>query len=502
MSKQILTVVQTVAGELSISEELIFDAIEAALETATKKKNRKEIDVHVTVDRKTGEHNTFRRWTVVEDLALEFPDAEFTLDQAKEQMPDQEWALGDTIEEPMDSVEFDRISANFAKHIINQKVREAERGRVAKEYQDQKGSLINGVVKKTTREYIVLDLGRNAEGVIPRDQMLPREMVRPGDRVRAYLYDVSPDPKGPQIFLSRTHPGMLIELFKIEVPEIAEELIDLRAATRDPGLRAKIAVKTNDGRIDPVGACVGMRGSRVQAVSGELGGERIDIVLWDDNPVQLVINAMSPAEVASIMVDEESQSMDIAVKEDQLSLAIGRGGQNIRLASDLTGWRLNVMTEDQAEQKSDKEAEDILALFIAQLKIDEALAALLVEEGFSSIEDIAYVPLDELMAIEGFQDEELVKSLRQTAKDILLTKAIAAEEKTQEGAPAEDLLQLEGMTEELAFALAKEGIVTQEDLAEHAVDELLEVNKELSEEKAAALIMAARAPWFAEEDKE
>jgi N utilization substance protein A len=499
MNKEILLVVEAVSNEKGVDSEVIFQAIEAALEMATKKRAGEDIDVKVTIDRKTGDYHTVRRWLVIdeEDEACE-GDGGFTnylLSRARTHNPHAN--IGDYIEEPMESVEFGRIAAQKAKQVIVQKVQEAERLQVANSYKERLGQLVNGVVKKVTRDYILLDLGNNAEAMLPRTEMIPHEAVRMGDRTRAYLFEVRTDMKGPQMVVSRTRPEMLVELFKIEVPEIGEELIEIRGAARDPGSRAKIAVKTNDGRIDPIGACVGMRGSRVQAVSSELGGERIDIVLWDDNPPQLVINAMAPAEVASIIVDEDSHTMDIAVKEEQLSQAIGRGGQNVRLASDLTGWRLNVMTETQAKAKTEAEEETVLSLFKEKLGIDDEIAQMLAGEGFSSLEEIAYVPLQEMLEIDGF-DEELIEALRERAKAALLTKAIADEQELENTEPAPDLLELEGMDKKIAYALAKNGIITREDLAEQSVDDLLEFG-ELDEVTAAKLIMTARKPWFADD---
>jgi len=378
-----------------------------------------------------------------------------------------------------------------------QKVREAERAQVVEQYQDRIGELVTGVVKRMDRGNVILDLGGNAEAVILREDMIPREAVRAGDRLRGYLRDVRSEQRGPQLFISRTAPELLIELFKLEVPEVGEGLIEILGAARDPGLRAKIAVTTKDSRIDPVGACVGMRGSRVQSVSNELSGERIDIILWDENPAQFVINAMSPAEVESIIVDEEKGFMDLAVNEDQLSQAIGRAGQNVRLASQLTGWELNVMTEAQAEEKNEAEMQKLQQMFMEQLDVDEEIAMIFVQEGFASIEEIAYVPTKELLEIEEF-DEDIVKELRDRARDVLLTRAIASEETLDATPPAADLLALEGMDEELAYRLASKGIVTQEDLAEQAVDDLLDIGG-LDETRASQLILAARAPWFAEE---
>jgi N utilization substance protein A len=356
-------------------------------------------------------------------------------------------------------------------------------------------------VKRVDRNGVYIDLGGNAEGFVPREQMVPREPVRPQDRIKALLMEVRSEIRGPQLFMTRTSPQFLIELFKIEVPEVGQGLIDILGAARDPGLRAKIAVRSNDSRIDAVGACVGMRGSRVQAVSNELAGERVDIILWDDNSAQYVVNAMSPAEVVSIVVDEDKHSMDIAVEEDKLSQAIGRGGQNIRLASELSGWELNVMTAQDAEEKSEIEMKDLIALFSKQLDVDEEVSLILVQEGFSTIEEVAYVPAAELVAIEEF-DEGIVDELRSRARDVLLTQAIVQEEKIDEVEPAEDLLSLEGMNKGLAFLLASKGVVTREDLAELATDDLLELNEDVDAEQAAALIMKARAHWFEEEEQQ
>ncbi len=499
MSKEILLVVDAVSNEKDVEPGLIFEALEAAIAMATKKKNGGDIEVRVAIDRDSGEYETFRRWQVVEDSdeGLEFPYSQISLSAAKEESP--EIQPGEYVEQLIESIDFGRIAAQTAKQVIVQKVREAERAKIVAAFEDRVNELIMGVVKKVSRESIILDLGNNAEAIIPREEMMPRESVRMGDRVRGFLYAVKPEARGPQLFVSRTRPEMLIELFRIEVPEIAEEVIELRGAARDPGLRAKIAVKTNDRRIDPVGACVGMRGSRVQAVSGELDGERIDIVLYDDNPAQFVINSMAPAEVASIMVDEDSNSMDIAVAEDQLAQAIGRNGQNVRLASELTGWTLNVMTEDAFNQKNSSESETTVKLFEETLGVDEDLALVLAQEGFTSVEEVAYVPQSEMLEIEGF-DEELVEALRARAKDALLTRAIASEEKLDAAEPAEDLLNMDGMEKQLAFQLASNGIRTMEELAEQSVDELLDIEG-MTEEKASQLILTAREPWFAEEVK-
>ena len=499
MSKEILTVVETVSNEKGIDEDIIFGAIEAALATAAAKKHEEDIDARVSIDRNTGEHETFRRWLVFEDESteLEFPDHELRMIDAVDINKKAE--PGGYVEIPMDSVEFGRISAQMAKQVIVQKVREAERNQVVEEYQEREGELLSGLVKRVDRNGVYIDLGGNAEGFIPRDEMMPREAVRIHDRVKALLVEVKSEPRGPQLFMTRTSPKFLIELFKIEVPEVGQGLIEILGAARDPGLRAKISVKSNEPRIDPVGACVGIRGSRVQSVSNELAGERVDIILWNENPAQYVINSMSPAEVISIVVDEDAHSMDVAVDEEKLSQAIGRGGQNIRLASDLTGWELNVMTEVDADKKSEEETRGLIDLFTSQLDVDEEVALILVQEGFASVEEVAYVPASELTQIEEF-DEDIVDELRNRARDVLLTQAIVAEEEIENAEPAEDLLNLEGMNKNLASKLASKSIITREDLAELASDDLLEIEK-MNQEDADSLIMNARAHWF-EEEKE
>ena len=501
MSKEILMVVDAVSNEKGVEKDIIFEAIEAALASATRRKHGDDIDVRVAIDRETGDYDTFQRWLVFEDESteLEFPDRELRMIDAVDVNPDAE--PGGYVEVPMDSVEFGRIAAQTAKQVIVQKVREAEREQVVEEYQERAGEMLSGLVKRVDRNGVYIDLGGNAEGFVPREQMVPREPVRPQDRIKALLTEVRSEPRGPQLFMTRTSPQFLVELFKIEVPEVGQGLIDILGAARDPGLRAKIAVKSNDSRIDAVGACVGMRGSRVQAVSNELAGERVDIILWDENSAQFVVNAMSPAEVVSIVVDEDSHSMDIAVDEDKLSQAIGRGGQNIRLASELTGWELNVMTAADAEEKSESEMRELIELFSKQLDVDEEIGLILVQEGFSTIEEIAYVPTAELVAIEEF-DEGIVDELRTRARDVLLTQAIVQEEKIDEVEPAEDLLGLEGMEKGLAFLLASKGVVTREDLAELATDDLLEINTDMDKEDAAALIMKARAHWFEAEEQQ
>ncbi|OEY65612.1 transcription termination factor NusA [Marinobacter sp. X15-166B] len=498
MSKEILLVVETVSNEKGVDKDVIFEAIELALATAAKKRYEdEEADIRVAIDRRTGEYETFRRWLVVDNDAVPALGTELTLQEAEE--IDTDLQPGDTHEEKIDSVAFGRIGAQAAKQIIFQKVREAERAKIVDSYRDRVGELVSGTVKKVTRDNVIVDLGGNAEALLPRDQLIARETFRMGDRVRSLLLEIRTDHRGPQLILSRAAAGMLVELFRIEVPEIAEELIEIRGAARDPGSRAKIAVKTNDRRIDPVGACVGMRGSRVQAVSNELGGERVDIVLWDDNPAQLVINAMAPAEVASIVMDEDRHTMDVAVADDNLAQAIGRNGQNVRLASELTGWTLNVMTEEEAGERQEQEQTRLLDHFVGALDVDEELAGVLIEEGFSSVEEVAYVPMDEMLAIEGF-DEEIVTELRRRAKDALLNKALANEEALDGREPAEDLLTMEGMDRELAFQLAAKGVLTMEDLAEQSIDDLLEIEG-MDEERAGQLIMTARAPWFEDQNE-
>jgi transcription termination/antitermination protein NusA len=500
MNKEILMVVDAVSNEKGVEKDVIFEAIEAALASATKKRHGGEIDVRVSIHRETGDYETFRRWLVVDDEDPEFesPERQILLSYAHQKHPDIQ--VGEYVEEPMESVDFGRIAAQTAKQVIVQKVREAERAKVVDEFTDRVGELVMGTVKRTERSGVFLDLGGNAEAFIPREEMIPRETVRTNDRLRGYLKEVRSEARGPQLFVSRTAPEFLIEMFKLEVPEVGQGLIDIMGAARDPGLRAKIAVRSNDARLDPVGACVGMRGSRVQSVSNELAGERIDIILWDENPAQFVINAMSPAEVLSIVMDEDRHSMDIAVAEDKLSQAIGRGGQNIRLASQLTGWERNVMNEAGATERSGAEAAELQRMFQQQLDVDEEVAAILVQEGFSSIEEVAYVPTSEILQIEEF-DEEIVEELRARARDALLTKAIASEEEISSHEPAEDLLGMEGMDRELAFKLAAQGICTMEDLAEQAVDDLVEIAG-LDPEKAGELIMTARAPWFQDEARD
>ena len=502
MSKEIplKLVIGTVSNEKGISEDVVFEAMEAALVTATKKKHGADIDVRISIDRKTGKYETFRCWTVIEDPEInhpmEFPLTQITLSAAQLDEPDIK--PGDIVEEPMESIDFGRIAAQTAKQVIVQKVREAERALIAKEYSKKIGELIIGTVKKTTRDSIILDFGNNAEGLLKREHLLPKEVYRPGDRIRAYLYDVQTEVKGPQMLLSRTCNEMLKELFKIEVPEVGEGIIEIKSVAREPGARAKIAVKTNDKRMDPVGACVGMRGARVQAVSNELGSERVDIILWDENPAQFVMNALSLTDIVSITMDEETGVMDLAIKEEYLSQAIGRNGQNVRLASQLTGWELNVISAEEADAKDSAEVTRLQTLFIDSLNIDEEVADVLIAEGFTSLEEIAYVPMQELLEIDGF-DEEIVNLLRSRAKDILLTEAIAKEEELNDKKPSDDLLEVDGVDKELAYELAKNNIISRDDLADQAVDDLVELI-DIEKEKAAEIIMAARAHWFADED--
>lgn len=493
MAKEILLVAEAVSNEKGVDPAVIFEAIEQALATATRKRYNDMADIRVSIDPEDGSYQTFRRWLVVDDNFEEFDSGMHLYeDQAEEK--DSSLKLDDYYEELVENAEFGRIAAQTAKQVIVQKVRDAEREQIVSHFEGREGELFNGTVKKVTRDNIIVDLGNNAEGVLPRDQLIGREIFRNNDRIRAVLDCIDREGRGPQLMLSRSSSGMLMKLFEIEVPEIAEQIIEIRAAARDPGSRAKIAVKTNDRRMDPIGACVGMRGARVQAVSNELDGERVDIVLWDDNPAQLVINALAPAEVESIVVDEESNTMDVAVRQDNLAQAIGRAGQNVRLASELTGWNINVMSEEEAQSKQMEEAGAYVQVFIDKLDIDEDIATVLVEEGFSSLEEVAYVPLEEMMGIEGF-DQEIAEELRSRAKDALLTQALASEEKLEAGEPQEDLLSMDGMDDMTAKALAANGICTMEDLAEQAIDDLLDIQG-IDEERAGTLILTARAPWF------
>jgi N utilization substance protein A len=546
MTKEILAVVDAVSNEKGVAKEIIFEALEAALASATRKRHPEDVDVRVAIDRESGEYDTFRRWEVVDDAAVVMsadelpepvveppmsssgspsgspsgssggpagadaeeeedegprlfsPKTEILFSEAVKTHP--EIGVGEYIEEPIESVDFGRIAAQTAKQVIVQKVREAERAQVVEAYQDREGELVMGVVKRVDRGNVIIDLGGNAEALISREELIPRELVRPGDRLRGYLREVRSEIRGPQLFVSRTAPELMIQLFTLEVPEIGEGLIEIMGCARDPGSRAKIGVRSMVPRIDPVGACVGMRGSRVQAVSNELAGERVDIILWDEDPAKYVINAMSPAEVMSIVVDEDSQSMDVAVNEEQLSQAIGRGGQNVRLASQLTGWELNVMTEIQAQEKSEAETDRALKLFMEKLAVDEEVAMILMQEGFSGIDEVAYVPEAEMLNIEEF-DADMVRELQSRARDALLAREIASEEGISDAPPAEDLLALEGMDNELAAALAHRGVITREDLAEQSVADLLDIT-DIGQDRAGELIMKAREIWFEDENSE
>ncbi len=498
-NKEILLVVEVFSNEKEIDKEVVFQAIESALEAATVKRYVNQIKARVSIDRKTGDYSTYRQWEVVAPNPLcagdvEYPTTQILLEVA--QLDDQDVQVGDLVEEEIESVEFGRIAAQHAKQAIIQKVREAERKKIVDAYKLRVGELVTGIVKRIEKGSVYLDLGGHVEAYIAREDMIPREAIRVGDRIRGYLKDVRLEARGPQLFVSRTAPELLIALFRLEVPEVGEGMISIMGAARDPGSRAKLAVKSNDPRLDPVGSCVGMRGARVQSVTNELAGERVDIILWNQSEAQFVINAMSPAEIQSIIVDEDKHSMDLAVSSENLSQAIGRGGQNVRLASQLTGWELNVIDASKAELNSEVEALKVRQLFIDQLDIDDDIASVLVEVGFNTIEEIAYVPASEMLEIEGF-DEELVNELRSRAKDALLISAIAAEEKIETAHPAQDLLEMEGMDNDLAYDLASQGIVTMDDLAEQSVDDLLAFDG-MNEEKAAKLIMKAREPWFAE----
>ena len=494
MSKELLLVMEAVANEKGVPREVIIEAMEAALASAAKKRyHDQEVDIRVSIDPKSGEYETFRRWEVVaDDVVMESPDRQIRLMDAVDESEGAE--VGDYIEEQIENPDFGRIAAQAAKQVIVQRVREAERAQVVDQWKDRVGELVTGIVKRAERGNIFVDLGGNAEAFIAKDKGIPRDVLRAGDRVRGYLYDVRSEPRGPQLFISRAAPEFMIELFKLEVPEVGQGLVEIKACARDPGDRAKIAVLAHDHRTDPIGACIGMRGSRVQAVSNELNGERVDIILWSDNAAQFVINAMAPAEVQSIIVDEEKHSMDLAVAEDRLAQAIGKGGQNVRLASRLSGWQLNVMTQDQVTAKSEAEQASARQLFMDKLEVDEEIAGILVSEGFNTVEEIAYVPVGELLAVEGF-DEDIVEELRSRARDALLNEALAAEEELDEHQPAADLIELDGMTEELAFTLASRGVVTRDDLADLATDELTDIEG-VDEERAKTLIMEARKHWF------
>ncbi len=493
MSREVLLLVDALAREKNVARETVFGALESALASATKKRFKEEVDVRVSIDRQSGESESFRRWQVVPDGELEDHDLQIILSEAQKQIPDIQ--VGDFIEAELEPVDLGRIGAQAAKQVILQKVRDAEREQIINDFLLRNEAILSGTVKRVDREGAVIESGK-LEARLTRDQMIPKENLRVGDRVRAFVLRVNREGRGPQLFLSRTSPDFIKHLFAIEVPEIEQGLLEIKAAARDPGVRAKIAVFTSDRRIDPIGTCVGVRGSRVQAVTGELAGERVDIVLWSEDPAQFVIGALAPANVTSIVVDEDSRSMDVVVDEDNLALAIGAGGRNVRLASDLTGWQINIMTAEESDEKSVREREQTTHLFMEKLDVDEDVAQVLVDEGFTSLEEVAYVPVNELLEIEAF-DEETVEELRTRARNVLLTEAIATEEKI--GTTAEDLLSLEGMDRDLAALLADAGVHTRDELGELAVDELVEATG-IDEERAKDLIMKARAHWFENED--
>jgi N utilization substance protein A len=493
MSREILLLVDALAREKNVEKETVFGALELALASATKKRFQEDIDVRASVDRTTGDFSFFRRWQIVPEEEFEVPSRQYMLREAIEEKPDAK--MGEYIEEPMGDLEVGRIGAQTAKQVILQKIRDAEREQILNDFLSRKESLVTGVIKRMERGNALIESGR-LEAMLPRDQMIPKENLRIGDRVRAYIWKIDRAARGPQLILSRTAPEFLVKLFELEVPELEDGLLEIKAAARDPGSRAKIAVHSKDARIDPIGTCVGMRGSRVQAVTSELAGERVDIVLWNPDPAQFVINALAPAEVSRITVDEEKHSMDIVVEEENLAQAIGRSGQNVRLASELTGWELNIMTLEESEKKTEEESSRMKALFMEKLDVDEEVADILVQEGFSTLEEVAYVPLNEMLEIEAF-DEATVNELRSRARNALLTQAIVSEEKVEH--EIEDLMKVEGMDNDTARLLASKGVSTQEELADFATDDLVEATG-LDSERARALIMAARAPWFAEDN--
>ncbi len=489
MSREVLLMVDALAREKNVDKDIVFGALEAALAAATKKKLHDDVDVRVEIDRSSGNYASFRCWEVVADDAEEVTPSQIRLSEAKQR--DAGLDVGDVIEEPVDAIEFGRIGAQSAKQVIVQKIRDAEREQLVADFLERKEFLVSGTIKRMERGNAIIEAGK-IEAILPREQMIPKENLRVGDRVRAYLLKIDRGGRGPQLILSRIAPEFLVRLFELEVPEIEEGMLEIVSAARDPGSRAKIAVKSNDQRIDPIGTCVGMRGSRVQAVTGELAGERVDIILWSEDPATFVINALAPAEISGVVVDEEAHSMDIVVEDDQLAQAIGRSGQNVRLATELTGWQINLMTVEESDRKNQEEFLEIRGLFMEKLDVDEEVADILVQEGFSTLEEVAYVPLNEMLEIDSF-DEDTVNALRSRARNALLTEAIASEEKVEHA--ADDLLSLDGMDEQTAKLLAAKGISTRDDLADLAVDDLVELT-EMDEGRAAQLIMAARAPWF------
>ncbi|MGH8788008.1 MAG: transcription termination factor NusA [Cupriavidus necator] len=490
MSREVLLLVDALAREKNVDKDVVFGALEAALASATKKRFEEDVDIRVAIDRESGEHETFRRWLVVPDeLGLQEPDKQILLFEARDETPGIE--LGDFIEQQIESVEFGRIGAQAAKQVILQRIRDAEREQILNDYLDRGEKIMTGTVKRADKKGLIVESGR-VEALLARDQIIPKENLRTGDRVRAYILNVDRAARGPQIELSRTAPEFLIKLFENEVPEMEEGLLEIKAAARDPGVRAKIAVVAHDKRIDPIGTCVGVRGTRVTAVRNEIGGEAVDIVLWSEDPAQFVIGALAPAQVQSIVVDEEKHSMDVVVDEENLAVSIGRSGQNVRLASELTGWQINIMTQEESAQKQAEESDVVRKLFMAKLDVDEEVADILIEEGFSTLEEVAYVPISEMMEIEAF-DEDTVNELRNRARDALLTMELAREEKVEE--VSQDLRSLDGLNPELIGKLAEGDIHTRDDLAELAVDELVEMTG-VSEEEAKSLIMKAREHWF------
>ena len=492
MSREILLLVDALAREKNVDKEIVFGALELALASAAKKRfTEEDVDVRASVDRATGEFSFFRRWQVVNDQEIEVPSRQYKLHEAQE--IDPKYQVGEYIEEPLPGLEVGRIGAQTAKQVILQKIRDAEREQILNDFLQREEHLVTGVIKRMERGNAIIESGR-LEALLPRDQMIPKENLRIGDRARAYMWKIDRTSRGPQLILSRTAPEFLVKLFELEVPELEDGMLEIKAAARDPGSRAKIAVKSNDPRIDPIGPCVGMRGSRVQAVTSELAGERVDIILWNADPAQFVINALAPAEVSGIVVDEEKHSMDIVVDEENLAQAIGRSGQNVRLASELTGWELNLMTVEESQKKSEEESTLTRTMFMEKLDVDEEVADILVKEGFSTLEEVAYVPINEMLEIESF-DETTVNELRSRARNALLTQAIVSEEKVEHD--VEDLMKVEGMDSDTARLLASKGIGTQEELADFATDDLVELTA-LDAERAKQLIMAARAPWFAE----
>jgi N utilization substance protein A len=492
MSRELLLLVDALAREKNVDKDIVFGALELALASATKKRIHDEADVRVEINRATGAYKAFRRWLVLDDEEVEIPAQQIGLTEAREDDPEVQ--VGDYIEESLEAVDFGRIGAQTAKQVILQKIRDAEREQVLNDFLERKEHLVTGTIKRMERGNAIIESGR-IEALLPRDQMIPKENLRPGDRVRAWLMKIDRQARGPQLILSRTAPQFIMKLFELEVPEIENGLLEIKSAARDPGVRAKIAVKSNDPRVDPIGTCVGMRGSRVTAVTNELSGERVDIVLWSADPAQFVVGALAPAEVNSIVVDEEKHSMDVVIDEANLAIAIGRSGQNVRLASELTGWTINLMTVEESQEKQEKETASIRGLFMEKLDVDAEVADILVQEGFSTLEEVAYVPLAEMLEIEAF-DESTVNELRDRARNVLLTEAIVNEEELEK--VADDMLELDGMDKPLAASLAKSGICTRDDLADLAVDELVELTG-IDAERAKALITVARAHWFADE---